>query len=158
MDETAAMTRSPSDRNAPHRSVPPTFEIEQWVEASPAEVFEHFVIPEKLTRWHGVEAQIEAHPGGRWRCRFEDGSVVSGDILELDPPRRLVLTWSFEIGSPTRGLIAETPPGGSRVEVTFEPAGGGTRVLLRHQGFRPHDPVADGWRFFLRCLHSLLKY
>ena len=36
-------------------------------------------------------------PGSPWRIMFADGRVAdSGEILEIDPPKRLVLTWRNE--------------------------------------------------------------
>lgn len=134
------------------------FEIEQWVDGPQEEVFEHFTVAEKLVRWHGVEARIEARPGGVWWCRFEDGSIVSGEILELDPPRRLVFTWGFEVPSPNPGLGSQTPAGRSRVEVVLHSSGGGrTHVRLRHQGFVDGDSVGRGWTHFLARLSVILK-
>ena len=134
-----------------------SFEIEQWVHAPPREVFEHFTVADKLVRWHGVQARIEARPGGLWWCKHEDGSVIRGEILELEPPRRLVFTWGFEAGAPTAGLASATPAGASRIEVWFDAVDDGTRVRLRHTGFVRGDSVSTGWRHFVGVLEALFK-
>ena len=112
---------------------------------------------EKLVTWHGVAAEVDARPGGAWRCRFEDGSMVRGEIVELDPPKRLIFTWGFDTPSTTR--VSQTPPGGSRVEVTLHAAGPTrTRVHLRHLVFVEGDSVAIGWTHFLGRLATIFKY
>lgn len=59
--------------------------IDQVIGAPPAVVYRYFVDPDKLARWHGVEAEADARVGGAWRCRLPDGSVVAGTFFELSP-------------------------------------------------------------------------
>ena len=69
------------------------------------------------------------------------------DVLEWDPPHRLVLAWNI--------LAAEASP--TEVEVRFLPDGDGTRVELEHRGWeRLVEGAADkrsdydtGWDFVL---------
>ena len=53
-----------------------------------------------------------------------DGLVVRCEVLECDPPSRLVFSWS--VGGP----VVNT-----RVSFRLEPDGGGTRLLFEHSGF-----------------------
>ena len=53
-----------------------------------------------------------------------DGLVVRCEVLECDPPSRLVFSWS--VGGP----VVNT-----RVSFRLEPDGDGTRLLFEHSGF-----------------------
>src|SRR5256885_6212738 len=102
-------------------------ERELRLETTPERAFDFWVDPALLVRWMGDRAQVAPIPGSPWRLEYGNRWVAAGEIVEVDRPRRLVLTWGWEKGEP--GSI---PPGASRVEVTFEPEGSGTRLRLRH--------------------------
>ncbi|HVZ49777.1 MAG TPA: SRPBCC domain-containing protein [Gemmatimonadaceae bacterium] len=98
----------------------------------------------RVTRWVG-----DVRPGGRWRSEgtSADGSTfaVGGEYLEVDPPRLLVHTWSYE-GRP--GPV-------TTVRIRLEPVTGGTRVTVRHSGFTDAtqcDGHARGWERVLGWL------
>jgi uncharacterized protein YndB with AHSA1/START domain len=96
----------------------------------------------------GRSATVEAHPGGTFRVDYNGSDIVRGTFVEVDPPRRLVLTWGWEApGDPT-------PPGASRVEVDLVPDGDGTLLTLRHTGLASEAIVghAEGWDQFLPAL------
>lgn len=102
-----------------------------------------------------VDVVMEGRAGGRVYERWDDGQERDwADVLEWDPPRRLVLSWH---PNPDRDSATE-------VEVAFEPAGEGTRVRLEHRGWERLGAEADeartsyetGWRpvldlFAARC-------
>jgi uncharacterized protein YndB with AHSA1/START domain len=125
-------------------------EIEVRVAARPETVFTFFTDPQRYVRWQGARADLDPQPGGRYRVEMDDGSVVIGEYVEIEPPRRLVFTWGWEGNQ-------EVPPGSSTVEVTLEPDGDGTYVHLRHSGL-PTDHWRhvhrDGWDMFLARLRD----
>jgi uncharacterized protein YndB with AHSA1/START domain len=42
--------------------------------------------------WFGMTAECDFKPGSSWDLKFEDGRTAdTGEILEADPPRRLVI-------------------------------------------------------------------
>jgi len=86
-----------------------------------------------------AEAVLEPRPGGRWYERGTDGSECEwGEVLEWDPPRRLVLSWNIDGTYTYRAGLEHA----SRVTVSFTPLdAGGTRVELVHDEFERH---ADG--------------
>jgi uncharacterized protein YndB with AHSA1/START domain len=95
--------------------------------AAPREVvFAHLVSPERMIRWLGQRADLDPAPGGMFAVDV-NGTLVRGQYLEVDPPRRVVVSWGM-IG------LDELPPGASRVEFTLTPAGRGTRLDLVHRG------------------------
>jgi uncharacterized protein YndB with AHSA1/START domain len=113
------------------------------IAADPAIVFDYFTTPDALARWLGDRAILEPHPGGRFTVFFGD-RAVEGRYLELDPPRRLVISWG------RRGSVA-FPPALSVLEVTLSPEGGGTRVAIVHSGLPESEAPrhALGWRHYL---------
>ena len=142
------------------------------IAATPERVF-RALTTEELTTWWGADDMyrttrfsMELRPGGRWRSdgKGADGHEfhVEGEVLEVDPPRRLVQTWkpSWEPGPATT------------ITYTLEAVDGGTRVTVRHSGFTNPascDSHANGWtrvlgwlgghfaadeRYFLLRLHA----
>jgi hypothetical protein len=69
---------------------------------------------------------------------------VKGQVLEIDPPRRLAFTYGYASGAPFG-------PGGSRVTIALEPSGAATRLHLTHEfpESAARDEHVQGWRFQL---------
>jgi uncharacterized protein YndB with AHSA1/START domain len=113
------------------------------IDAPPERVYEYFVKPEAIVTWMGDYALLEASPGGRFDVDVK-GAPVRGRFLDLDPPRRLVISWGYA-GSD------DLPPGTSIVEVRLTAERGGTRVELEHRdlpaGQRPGH--VSGWTHYL---------
>ncbi|MDY7100305.1 MAG: SRPBCC domain-containing protein [Actinomycetota bacterium] len=65
-----------------------------------------------------------------------------GRIIAWDPPRALSFTW--QIG-PDRTPVPD-PEQASRVHVTFEPAGDGTAVRVRHDDWANHGDAGHEYR------------
>jgi uncharacterized protein YndB with AHSA1/START domain len=114
------------------------------IKATPETIFEFFTDPGKMTRWKGVDAELEPQPGGRYRVNVTGRDVAVGEYVEIDPPRRVVFTWGWE-GDPN------LPPGASTVEITLTPDGDETVVTLTHRDL-PEPALAgqtEGWEHFL---------
>ena len=113
-------------------------ELKRVFEASRPRVFEAWTRPEWLKQWAAPGpletpvAEVDLRVGGAYRMhmRAPDGTEhrVRGKYLEVDPPRRLVYTWSWE-----------TDDFESVVTVEFHERGAATEIVLRHEGF----PSAD---------------
>jgi uncharacterized protein YndB with AHSA1/START domain len=131
---------------AARTAVEGTIEREVRIAAPPELVWSFWVVPERIVRWMGRTATFDSTPGGTVRIDYGGGHVMRGEVLELDPPRRLVFTWGWE--DPAEAVR----PGGSRVEVDLAPEGDGTRLRLRHSGLPDAAEVAghaEGWDYFL---------
>ena len=116
------------------------------VEAPPEVVFEYFTSPEAIVRWMGDYALLQPTPGGAFEVDI-NGVPVRGRYLEVDPPRRLLISWGHA-GSD------RLPPGASTVEVRLTAAGGGTHVEIEHRDL-PADLRAAfgrGWPHFIARL------
>jgi uncharacterized protein YndB with AHSA1/START domain len=94
-----------------------------------------------------VRSRLEFHArlGGPVLEHLEDGTVLPwGEVIEWDPPHRVVLAW--------RPHSQPEPP--TELEVTFARGGNGTRVELEHRAwdrlsndFRElmYDTYVRGW-------------
>jgi uncharacterized protein YndB with AHSA1/START domain len=115
------------------------------IAAHPETVFAFLTDPEKLVRWKGRHATIDARPGGLYRVDIDGRHIARGAYVEVVANRRVVFTWGWEDeGNPV-------PPGSSTVEITLRPDGDGTILRLVHRGLpgparRPH---AQGWAHYL---------
>jgi uncharacterized protein YndB with AHSA1/START domain len=99
----------------------------------------------------GSKAEIDPRPGGLFRLDVDGEHIASGRLQEVDPPRRIVLTWGWE-GS------AGVPPGSTTVEITLQPDGQGTLLRLRHSDLpsqAERDSHAAGWTGYLGRLAAL---
>ena len=121
------------------------------IAARPETVWEFLVDPEKATRWMGIEATLEPEPGGTYRVTVLSGNVASGQFLEVDRPRRLVLTWGWE-PSDFKGPGMAVTPGSSTIEFDLEPEGDGTRLRFVHRDLPTAEATAShahGWDHYL---------
>jgi uncharacterized protein YndB with AHSA1/START domain len=144
-----------------------------YIKASQQAVWDAIVKPE-WTRKYGYQAiaEYDLRPGGKYVGRApkemqamgmpED--VVDGEVIEADPPRKLVQTWRF-LWSPE--IAAEGP-----TRVTFdveEDDGGVTRLTVTHE-FENAPITAEqvagkgrlhegggGWPWVLSDLKTLLE-
>ncbi len=119
------------------------------IEAEPDVVFDYFTTPEALVRWMGDRAVLDPKPGGEFTLWFDE-RCVQGRYVEVDRPRRLVITWG-------RRGSREMPPFSSTLEVTFTPEADGTRVNIVHHGLPESERArhALGWQHYLPRLQVL---
>jgi len=124
----------------------PRLRFRRVMAAPPARLFALWTQPESIRKWFGgseVEVAtvvLDLRPGGAYSIavRGEDGdSVIFGRFLTVDPPARLVYTWTLE---GEMGATSETT-----VTVEFRKLGKGTELLLEHGPF----PAAQ-----IRSLHE----
>jgi uncharacterized protein YndB with AHSA1/START domain len=117
-----------------------------YIAARPEIVFSFFTEPEKLVRWLGIRATLDAQPGGVCRIYINDHEMVGGQYLEVTPYSRIVFSWGAE-DSPL-------PLGSTIVEITLQPEAGGTRLSLRHRGIPVEQRAfqATGWDHLLARL------
>jgi uncharacterized protein YndB with AHSA1/START domain len=82
-----------------------------------------------------------------------DGLIVRCEVLECEPPSRLVFSWS------AGGAVDNT-----RVSFLLEPDGEGTRLLFEHSGFDVSQPWGEqalrgaefGWVKMLKQLAAVV--
>ena len=118
--------------------------VERRTTAPPAAVYRLLTGSTEWTGWQGVDATIEAVPGGIFRMAMADGRTARGQFLELDPDRRVVFTWGW-VDAP--GI----PPGSTEVEIELIPEGDGTLIRLTHRGLADDERSLHlvGWHHYL---------
>lgn len=123
----------------------PSIEREIRIEARPETVFSFLVDADKMIRWMGSVATLDARPGGQFSVLVAGNHQATGEYLEVDPPNRVVFTFGWE----NEG--AAIRPGGSLIEITLEPDGASTVLRFKHSSV-PESTVADhtfGWEHYL---------
>ena len=106
--------------------------------------------------WFDCQIATDWKRGSPWKLQFKDGRVAdSGTIVEIDPPKRLVLEWRNE-WSPE--LNAE---GNARCTMELEPGDGAVKLTVTHTMAKAQskliDAVGGGWPKILSNLKSLLE-
>ena len=106
--------------------------------------------------WFGMHIKTEWKVGAPWQMLFADGRVAdTGEIIEFEPPKRLVLSWRNEFRPE---LKAE---GYSRCVVELEPVSDAVKLTIKHTIDRPEakfiEAVSGGWPQILSNLKSLLE-
>lgn len=129
--------------------------------AAPPEVFRAMTGAEELARWWGPRGftvprlEIDPRPGGAYAIEMQppEGEAfrLSGEFLEVDPPSRLVYTFSWDPPDPDD---RETV-----VNLSLEDRGAQTRVELTQGEFATEERRAlheGGWTDSFDRLAELL--
>jgi uncharacterized protein YndB with AHSA1/START domain len=128
-----------------------------YIRTTPDRLWSALTTPEFMRQyWFGCHIETQWKAGSPWRLQFKDGRVAdSGTIVEIDPPKRLVLEWRNE-WSPE--LNAE---GNARCTMELEPADGVVKLTVTHEmaraGSKLIHAVGGGWPKILSNLKSLLE-
>jgi uncharacterized protein YndB with AHSA1/START domain len=133
------------------------FSYVTYIRTVPEKLWQALTEPE-FTRQYWAETWQESdwQVGSAWRNMIPDGRVGdSGKILEIDRPRRLVLSWRNEF---VPEMHAE---GYSRLTYELEPQSEMVRLTVVHQIDRPMskliEATSEGWPLILASLKSLLE-
>jgi len=136
---------------------------------APAQVYEIYIrtTPERLWQaltdgeltkqyYYGTSVRSDMKVGSPFRyLDAEDHVLLDGEIVEADPPRRLVTTFSALWGPE----VAADPP--SRLTWEIEPMGAACRLRMVHDELAPDSAtfheVAGGWSHILSGLKTLLE-
>jgi uncharacterized protein YndB with AHSA1/START domain len=128
-----------------------------YIRAAPERIWDALTQPE-FTRayWNGVWHDAEWRAGGSWKLMFPDGRIAdAGEVVEYDPPRRLVLRWRNEFRPELRD------EGHSRCVITLEAEGETTKLTIDHSIDRENAKiiaaVSNGWPRLMASLKSLLE-
>src|ERR1017187_3885001 len=99
-----------------------------YIRTTAEKLWQALTEPEFTRRyWFDTTQESEWRPGASWRILFADGRVAdSGEIVEIDAPRRLLLTWRHELDAEMRA------EGYSRLSYKLEPQGEAVKLTVTH--------------------------
>ncbi|HEY2511447.1 MAG TPA: SRPBCC domain-containing protein [Polyangiaceae bacterium] len=119
---------------SPPRNAPSLTYVRR-IRATLAKVWNAFVDPRELLHWWGpdagpaLSAETDVRVGGAFRISFRtmDGELheTRGEYLDLDPPKRLLMSW----------WLSDTPGVRSRVSISIVAVHEGVEVTVKHDGF-----------------------
>jgi uncharacterized protein YndB with AHSA1/START domain len=128
-----------------------------YIRTTPEKLWRALIEPDFTRRfWAETWQESDWRPGSAWRTMIPDGRVGdSGEILEIEPHRTLVLTWRNEF---LPELRAE---GYSRMTYALEPMGESVKLTVVHEMDKPDskliEALSGGWPHILASLKSLLE-
>ena len=128
--------------------------------APPELVFDAWTNPEHFAKWFGGSGvsvptdsvELDVRPGGSWKATMVIGNGVPdinwvGEYVEIDPPKKLVLTLSDR--EPERELVT----------VLLTEVDGGTQMVFTQSGghlsAEEYARVAEGWGTFFDAMADL---
>jgi uncharacterized protein YndB with AHSA1/START domain len=106
--------------------------------------------------WFATVQDCSWTQGAKWELKFPDGRVADkGEVLEIDPPHKLVLKWEHQIFPE---MMADGP---SRLTYLLEEHGETVKFTLIHEQAKADSKlikgVSNGWPIILASLKSLLE-
>jgi len=144
-----------------------------YIKASPQAIWDAITKPEWTERYgYGGRAEYDLRPGGAYRGLTSEAMrstgapdlAVDGEIIEADPPRRLVQTWRMVMDQTmaAEGFtrltyeIEEGKGGVTKLTVIHDLEGAPTLALLVSGGMEDQG-AGGGWNWTLSGLKTLLE-
>jgi uncharacterized protein YndB with AHSA1/START domain len=144
-----------------------------YIKATPEAIWDAITKPEWTERYgYGGRGEYDLRPGGAYRGYSSEGMrkagapdlAVDGEVIEADPPRKLVQTWRMLMDD---AMVAE---GFTRLSYEIEPRKDGvTRLTVVHElegasrlqvlmsGNMEDEGAGGGWSWVLSGLKTLLE-
>lgn len=111
------------------------FEISEWFNASPKEVYEAWLSSAEHSKMTGGEAKCSSEIGGTFTAW--DGYIM-GENIDLEAGKKIVQKWR------TTEFDDHDPD--SLLELTLQAENNGTRLILRHSNIPDgHQGYRQGW-------------
>ncbi len=134
-----------------------TFVYVSYIRTTPEKLWSALTDAEFMAQyWFGNHCESEWKTGSPWKMVTGDGKLLdTGEIIESDPPRRLVIRWRH-VFRPE--LAAE---GDSICTMLLEPDGPAVKLSITHtverEGSKLVEAVSGGWPKIISNLKSLLE-
>jgi uncharacterized protein YndB with AHSA1/START domain len=132
-----------------------TFIYVTYIRTTPDKLWAALTTPDFQARyWFGIRQECDWKAGSSWRMLFSDGRVAdSGEVLESEPPRRLVLKWRNEFRDDLKDA------GYSRCTYELEAHEEAVKLTVTHVSESKAfiEAVSGGWPKILSNLKSLLE-
>jgi uncharacterized protein YndB with AHSA1/START domain len=150
-----------------------------YIKTTPQAIWDAITSPEWTKRYgYGGTAEYELRPGGAYRHYPSDEMrkageamgfttpdvIVDGEVVEVDPPNKLVLNWRMLMDPRTAAEgftrltyeISEVKGGVSKLTVIHDLEGAPTLALLV-SGANEAEGAGGGWPWVLSDIKSLLE-
>jgi uncharacterized protein YndB with AHSA1/START domain len=126
-----------------------------YIKTTPEKLWAAITNPEFTRQYWGGHVNLsDWKKGAKWQHKDtnnHDDIRISGEILEISPPKRLVLSWASPLDA------TDT----SRVSFDIEMVGGLVRLVIVHGGFKTGSEMAgkisQGWPLVLSSMKSFLE-
>ena len=132
-----------------------------FIRTTPERLWSALTTPEFIRQyWFGMHCESDWKPGSPWKLVFADGRLAdAGEIVEADPPQRLVIKWRNEWNAEMRAegyslctFQIESVPDASRQAVKLSI----THAIERTES-KFIEAVSGGWPRIISNLKSLLE-
>lgn len=144
-----------------------------YIKAPAEKIWEAITSPEWSVKYgYRAPVEFELHPGGTYRSLPTEEMkqfgapdvVVDGEVIECDPPRKLVQTWKMHFAPELSAEeyttltyeIAEAAPGVCSLKVTHDLTGAPMHAAQVSGGGALAEGMG-GWPFILSDLKTLLE-
>ena len=144
-----------------------------YIKTTPERVWEGITSPDWTEKYgYGGRAILDLRPGGSYRHETSAPMramgapeiAVDGEVIESDPPKKLVLSWRMVMDAATAAEgftrltydIAPSGPGVTRLTVTHE-LEGAPKLALMVSGAQEEHGAGGGWSWILSGLKTLLE-
>jgi uncharacterized protein YndB with AHSA1/START domain len=134
-----------------------TYTYVTYIRTTPEKLWSALTDAEFMTQyWFGMRAESRWTAGSSWKLVSQDGQIFDdGEIVEAEPPRRLVIRWQ---NKKRPELQVE---GASLCTMELEPVGPAVKLSITHTSEREAskliEAVSGGWPKVLSNLKSLLE-
>jgi uncharacterized protein YndB with AHSA1/START domain len=128
-----------------------------YIRTTPEKLWTALTEPEFTRQYWASTYQVsDWQVGADWKIMIPDGRVAdAGKVIEIDRPRRLVLSWRNEFLPELKNEAV------TQLTYELEQQGDMVKFTLSHTSEAPDskliDTVASGWPVLLASLKSLLE-
>jgi uncharacterized protein YndB with AHSA1/START domain len=128
-----------------------------YIRTTPEKLWDALTKPEfQKQYWFGITLESEWQKAASWKMVRPDDTITdSGEVLEIERPKRIVLKWRNEFRPELR------EEGYSRCTFTLEPEAGTVKLTILHEIDRDESKligaISGGWPKILASLKSLLE-
>lgn len=134
----------------------PEFVYVTYIETTPEKLWHALTDRDFSARyWFGYGVHSTWKVGAPFELENNGTIACSGEVLECDPPRRLVYSWIVQKDAELRN------EGASRVTFEIEKLDTSVKLTVMHEGFPRNSKVlpsiSGGWPMVLAGLKSILE-